>query len=296
MKHSSTAPPRIAVIGATGQLGSDIVTEARRAGYDVAALTHDDIELTSEERVRATLAEKRPELVINAAAMNHVEGCEDDPLKAFAVNAVGVRNLAVAARAASITLMHISTDYVFDGTKPDSYVETDIPGPVNVYGTSKLAGEYFVAAFQPRHYIVRTSALYGVNRCRAKPQDNFVKAMLAQGGAQTEVRVVASERVSPTSTASLSRQLLRMAGTNRYGIYHATSQGDCTWAEFASAIFEISGLSAQVIPVEAQPTRQVRRPANSVLANAALKQIGEDIMPEWREALKEYLQTLGAAA
>lgn len=286
---SSSGPRRLAIIGSSGQLGLDIVSAARAAGHDVAPLTHAEIDITNADSTWTALRDAAPDVVINAAALSDVPRCEREPETAFAVNAFGVRNIAIAAAKLSIPLLHVSTDFVFDGNKPTPYIESDLPSPVNVYGASKLAGEHFVTAIQPKHFVVRTSALYGVNPCRAKPQDNFVRAVLRKGRETGEVQVVATQRVSPTSTESLSRQLLSLVATEAYGLFHATSQGACTWAEFATAIFEIAGIPARVIAATAVADGEVARPANSVLENAGLQRLGLDTMPDWREALSGYL-------
>lgn len=285
---------RIAVIGANGQLGADVVRSATDAGHEVLALTHAEVDIVDLAALDGALGQMRPEVVVNTAAMNHVEGCEADPAKALFVNGVGVRNVAVATSRLGMKLVHISTDYVFRGDKGSPYVESDAPGPLNAYGASKLVGEYFVTALQPQHFVVRTSALYGVNRCRAKPQDNFVRAMLKLGRADREMRVDAEGRVSPTWTADLARQLMSLLETDHFGTYHATSQGDCSWLEFAQAIMEIAGIPATVLPREADPKNApLRRPANSVLLNDALQRLGLDLMPPWRQSLERYLEVIG---
>jgi dTDP-4-dehydrorhamnose reductase len=266
-------------------------------GHEALPLTHAEIELTEPHSVAQALGLIAPDAIINAAAMNHVERCEREPELAFRINAIGTRNLALASAAAGIPLVHVSTDYVFDGHKPEPYLETDLPSPVNAYGVSKLAGEHFVRALNDRHYVVRTSALYGVNRCRAKPQDNFVRAMLRRARSGDRVRVVSDERVSPTWTANLATQLIELLESGAYGTYHATSAGACSWYEFAVAIFEESGVAAAPEPVSvAAYGSEVRRPSQSVLDNAALRELGRDRMLPWRDALRGFLRQSGELA
>ena len=197
----------------------------RRLGDEVVSLTHSDIELSSLESVRNCLGGSDAAIVVNTAAMHHVEKCEQDPERAFAVNAVGARNLALVTREMGAVLVHISTDYVFDGTKSAPYVEEDAALPLNVYGNSKLAGECFVRTLNPKHFVLRTSAIYGKHPCRAKGGQNFVELMLRLGRERGAVRVVDDERVSPTSTASVARQIAALRKCNDYGLYHATCRG-----------------------------------------------------------------------
>lgn len=260
----------------------------------MAALTHSDIEISDAEAVRRTLTDARPDVVVNTAAMHNVEQCELDPERAFAVNAFGARNIAMTCGRIGATTVHVSTDYVFGGDKREPYAETDLPRPLSVYGNSKLAGEQFVAAENPKHYVVRTSALYGVNRCRAKTSDNFVRLMLRLAREKGEVRVVADERVSPSWTADVAEQILDLAASGGYGLYHVTSQGEVSWYDFARSIFEATGLNVRMdVATAADFHGKVRRPAYSILDNAALRARNLDRMPHWRDALRRYLETIG---
>jgi dTDP-4-dehydrorhamnose reductase len=225
--------------------------------------------------------------------MHHVERCEEQPDKAFLVNGLGARHLALAARDQGFVLIHISTDYVFDGSKRSPYTETDCPRPVNVYGATKLSGECFIEALAPRFLIVRTAGLYGRAACRAKGL-NFVRLMLKLARERGHVRVVADEIVTPTSTRALARQLVALSGQAESGVIHATSQGECSWLEFAGAIFQLSGVAVELIPATSSDfPAKVPRPAYSVLANGELCRRGIDVMPHWREALEVYLQEIG---
>jgi len=284
-------------VGADGQLGADVVRAAAELGHEAVRITHAETDLRDELAVTRAIKGAAAEIVINAAAMNHVERCEREPELALAVNALGAANLARATADAGIPLVQVSTDYVFDGEKGGQYVEDDPPAPLNSYGVSKLAGEYFVRARQPQSFIVRTSALYGTNRCRSKPQDNFVRVMLRLGRERGSAVVVDDEFVTPTYTGDLAVQLVRLAETDRYGTYHATAQGSCSWFEFARTIFETAGIPAEVTPVSSfQRDAGLRRPRNSVLENAALRRIGLDVMPHWRDSLRKYLAAIGEAA
>ena len=278
------------VIGATGQLGTDIAEEFVRQGDDVCRLAHGDIEISSLDSVCGVLTAEQPALIINTAAMHHVESCEKDPSKAYLVNAVGSRNLASVARDLGAALIHISTDYVFDGLKNAPYVESDPARPLNVYGNTKLTGEMFIQATTDRYFILRTSALYGRSPCRAKGGRNFVDLMLKLAVERDELRVVDDEVVSPTSTAELATQVVTLSRTNNFGVFHATSEGSCTWYGFAKKIFELSGTKANlVVATPNEFPAKVPRPKYSVLENSRLKTLGLNLFRSWEDGLRSYL-------
>lgn len=280
----------IAVIGANGQLGSDVVSAFSENCDSVASLTHAQIEISSLESVRTCLESCRPAIVVNTAAMHHVENCELEPERAYAVNAIGVRNLAVVTRDLSAALIHVSTDYVFDGKKKTPYVEDDAPVPLNVYGTSKLAGEYHVRTINPKHFVLRTSALYGTRPCRAKGGRNFVDLMLELARTRDRVRVVDDEYVSPTPTVDLARQIVRLSRCDSYGLYHATSENSCSWYEFATEIFSLAAVQVRLeAAVPGEFPSKAPRPHYSVLENRALKRIGLNSFASWKAGLREYL-------
>ncbi len=287
---------KVAVLGATGQLGHDVVDAYRAGGCEVAALSHEDVEIASPESLNRTFERVRPVVVINTAAFHNVDKCEAEPERAFLGNAIAARNVAKAASAVGAKLVHISTDYVFDGAKRAPYVEEDAPLPLNVYGASKLAGEYFVRTNIPEHFVVRVSGIYGHHPCRAKGGLNFVEMMLKLARERDEVRVVNDEFVTPTPTVEIARQLLPLTRTSDYGLYHATSEGSCSWYEFAKAVFEISGTRVRLEP--ARPGEfavRTPRPKYSVLENAALKRRSLNLFRHWRESLADYLATRQAA-
>lgn len=285
---------RVAIIGANGQLGSDCERAFAGDGHEVLPLTHADMDISHAAQVDEVMRRLRPDVVVNTAAMHNVEACEAAPLDAFAANAVGARNLASVARELDHVLVHVSTDYVFDGAKGAPYVESDLPRPLNVYGNSKVAGEHFVAATAPRHFVVRTSGLYGRSACRAKGGLNFVRLMLKLARERGEVKVVADEFVTPTYTLDLARQIVALAGTGAYGVVHATCQGECSWNEFAGAIFELAGVDVRLNAASsADFPAKVPRPTYSVLENRALQSAGIDVMPHWRESLTRYLAETG---
>jgi dTDP-4-dehydrorhamnose reductase len=285
---------KVAVTGANGQLGSDVVSAFQSNRDEVVPLTHADLELASIDSVRTRLREIRPHIVVNTAAMHNVENCERDPEKAFAVNGIGTRNLALACTEIGAVLMHVSTDYVFDGCKGKPYDEMDAPKPLNVYGNTKLAGEYFVRSVSQKHFVLRTSAIYGKSPCRAKGGLNFVELMLKLAKERGQARVVDSEFVTPTPTAELSQQMVALSRSEAYGLYHASAEGSCSWHEFANEIFACVGLKVglQVAGPNEFPAK-VPRPKYSVLENRALKNQHLNVFKPWREGLRDYLRSTG---
>ncbi len=287
---------KVAIIGANGQLGADLVQVFTQHNDEVHALAHADIEICNRDSVAGCLTSLMPSAVVNTAAMHHVENCESDPVRAFAVNALGSRNLALVTRKLESLLVHISTDYVFDGKKGHPYVEEDIPLPLNVYGNSKLAGEHFVRTVNPRHFVLRTSALYGQSPCRAKGGKNFVELMLKLGRERGNVRVVDSEIIGPTSTSQLAAQVRSLCDTTAYGLYHATSESSCSWYEFACEIFSQSNMDVDVQPADPNEfPSKVPRPRYSVLENRGLKRLGLNHFTRWQDGLREYLSQACAA-
>ncbi len=281
---------KVAVVGGNGQLGRDVVRAFRANGDEVVALTHAGLEIADHDAVAKTLRELQPELVVNTAAMHEVERCELQPEKAFAVNALGSRNLAMATRDIDAVLMHVSTDYVFDGRKGTPYEEQDSPRPLSVYGNTKLSGEYFVRSQIDRHFVLRTSAIYGTNPCRAKGGLNFVDLMLKLAKERTEVRVVDDEIVTPTATPELAEQMVLLSRSKDYGLYHATAEGSCSWFTFAKEIFDVTNTNIRL--TVAGPNEfpaKVPRPKCSVLENRGLKRLGLNIFRPWQDGLRNYL-------
>ncbi len=282
---------KLLIAGAAGQLGQALLREAAARNWEAVGVDLEHMDITDPRAIREQLARHRPEVVVNAAAATRVDALEQDADLAFKVNGLGPRNLAVACRQLGCKLIHLSTDYVFDGTKDRPYLEWDAPGPVSVYGRSKLLGEELVRQQWTDHFIVRTAWLYGL------PGPNFVTAILAKGRSLPpgqELKVVNDQRGSPTSTLALAPQLLALAQTEAFGTYHAACQGETTWYEFARLILETAGLRAAVAPCStAEYPVPARRPANSVLANRLLELQGLDQMPHWQTAFREFWETFG---
>jgi len=283
---------RYAVLGAAGQLGRDLCP---RLGGEVVPLARDRADLTRPDLLRATLTELRPDVVVNCAAYNFVDRAEDEPPDAFAVNAWGVRDLAGWCRNQGRLLVHFSTDYVFglDEARRTPWAETDAPGPVSVYGLSKLAGEYLVRSVCPSHLVVRTCGLYGVWGAGGKG-GNFVETMLRLAAAGKPLRVVADQVCTPSYTADVADATVALLSAGRQGLYHVTNAGACSWHEFAWAIFERAGVAADLTAITSQVFgAPARRPAYSVLAPLALTAAGLAPLRPWREALAAYLGERG---
>jgi len=280
---------KVLLIGANGQLGSDLLKVFQAAGDAVVPVTHAQVDVCSADRVTEIMAEAKPDVVVSTAAFHKVEECEQKPALAFEVNGIGAMNLALACHRFGAVLVNFSTDYVFDGKKNGPYEETDLPSPLNVYGVSKLAGEYLVAAYAERRFVIRTCGLYGVAGSRGRG-GNFVETVLKKAQAGEAIRVVDDQVLTPTYTADLAEATRKLILTGRYGLYHVSSEGQCSWYEFTRYIFECVGLEAKLLPVSSSEfASPVKRPANSVLSKAKLRALGVSI-PVWKDALPRYLE------
>lgn len=282
---------KIALIGADGQLGSDLLRAL--AVHDVAPLYFPAFDVTRPAEVRGEFAALRPDVVINTAAFHRVDECEDRIAEAFRVNAFAVRDLAGICRDVGAVLVHFSTDYVFDGRKTEPYVEDDPPFPLSVYGASKLAGEYFLRALTDRHILIRTCGLYGRAGSREKGP-NFVEAMIRLADRGGPIRVVDDQCVTPTSTEELAARIAALLTLGHTGLFHLTNEGRCTWFEFARTIFELLGKTVDLRPVDSATfASKARRPGFSVLENRRAKEIGLPDFSDWRDALRDYLRGQG---
>lgn len=287
----------VAVLGANGQLGTDLMRVLRATdGYTACPLTHDLIEVTDPQSVRAALDRARPAVVINCAAYHRVDECEDRPEDAMRVNALGALNVARACARLNAVCVYISTDYVFGGRGRGPYAEDDPPSPVNVYGVSKLAGEHLVAQSCPRSLIVRVASLFGTTQAREKKR-NFVEAILAKAGAGEDITVVDDIRMSPTYTYDAARGLECLIRRGSHGVVHVTNAGSCTWHEFASRIVACAGLSANIVPIKssAYPTK-ARRPGDSSMRSLRIEEPVRRCLRPWGDALQAYLTEREAVA
>ncbi len=282
---------KVAIVGSTGQLGTDLVKAfSSSQKFEIYSLVHKDVEICDHVGTREVLERINPDVVINTAAYHRTDECEDNPEKAFVVNAMAVRNLAQTCDKLNCCFIHISTDYVFDGAKHEPYVEDDLPNPLNVYGVSKLAGEYFVKNICPKHYLIRVASLFGVAGASGKG-GNFVETMIRLAKEGKPIRVVDDVVMSPTYTKELAEKIRNIVKDGvPFGVYHITNEGQCSWYEFAKAIFELLGLEPDVTPVSIDEMgHKAKRPKYSVLENKNLKKTSIKSMDHWKDALRAYL-------
>jgi dTDP-4-dehydrorhamnose reductase len=273
---------RVFITGAKGQLGKELVTLFGSETLHLASLPEEDV---TDVKILGRIADFHPDLILHAAAMTDVDACEREPDRAFRTNALGARNVAVAAEKVGAKLALVSTDYVFDGNKTSPYIEYDPTGPVSVYGRSKLAGETMVREFCRRHFIFRTAWLYGKHGNR-----HFVRTVLTQAAEKPELRMVSDKVGTPTRASDLAEVIRAVTATELYGLYHASNEGETTWQQYAMEILKIRGIDKPVHPITMYDLgRPAQRPAYSVLRNFNLEQIGIR-MRTWQAALKDFLE------
>ncbi len=278
---------KILLIGASGQLGTDLVAALSR--HQLVTPPRHTLDVLRPDQIHRVLQSERPRVVINTAAFHQVDTCESEVLTAFQANGEAVRNLGLAARDIDAVLVHYSTDYVFDGSAARPYLENDRSRPLNVYGASKLAGEHLLESVWQKHFLIRTSGLYGHAGSRGKG-GNFVETMIRKAENGEPIRVVHDQRLTPTSTLELARKTAALIKTSHYGLYHVTSGGNCTWYEFAREIFRLLEIRADLAPTTSDRFAALaRRPAYSVLANHRLDGVGMDDLKHWKDALRDYL-------
>jgi dTDP-4-dehydrorhamnose reductase len=286
---------KVLVIGHKGQLGTELLhcLENGRSeigplpacfrGAEIEGVDIDTLDIADKAACENYLIASRPDIVINCAAYTNVDGCESHPEEAYQGNAIGARNLAIAAEQIGAKLLHLSTDYVFCGDEPSPRREYDRTNPVSIYGKTKLAGEEFVRSFCSRWFIVRTAWLYGYYG------KNFVKTIVKKARETGQLRVVNDQFGCPTNAADLAHQILKIAATDGYGVYHCTGNGQCSWFDFAQKIVSLAGIDAVVSPCASgdypSPTK---RPAYSVLDHMMLRITVGDDMRDWEDALKDY--------
>jgi len=281
---------KVLVTGANGQLGTDLCKVLQH--FEVIPLAHKDIEITDMDSVKQALNKYKPDIIINTAAYVRVDDCEIEQDKAFLINALGARNVAVVVQELGAKLVHLSTDYVFGGDaqpRTTPYTEFDTPILLSVYGKSKLAGENFVRHLCQKHFIIRSSGLFGVAGASGKG-GNFVETILRLARERSELRVVNDQVFSPTYTKDLAGKIAQLINTEYYGIFHITNKGYCSWYQFATEILRLAGLKTPIIPVTSDEYPQkARRPRFSVLDNYHLRLLGMDDMRPWQEALRDYM-------
>jgi len=277
---------RILIVGGGGQLAFALAKVL--AKYDVTAPTHRELDITDRQGVLRCVAEVRPDIVINTAAIPSVEECERRPAEAMHVNCVGTWYLASACHDTGATMVQVSTDYVFDGRKGRSYTEADATNPLNVYGLSKAASEDVVRALCPRHYVIRTAKLFGPTS--GETTANFVVGMLAQARDARAVKAVADDVMSPTFTVDVAAKISELLETEHYGTYHVTNHGECSRFELAETLYRLAGIDVAVEPVTAAEFGGLAvRPTNTALDNFRLASLGMDDLRPWEAALEEYV-------
>lgn len=283
---------RVLVTGVKGQLGYDCVKELKSRGYeDVLGIDIEDLDITDEKAVHAFVANYKPDVIMHNAAWTAVDKAEQFKDKVYAVNSLGPKYLAEAAAEVGAKIVYISTDYVFPGTGDQPYEPDDPTGPSSVYGSTKLEGEKFVKSANPKHFIVRISWVFGKNG------NNFIKTMLRLSETKTDLSVIDDQIGSPTYTVDLARLLVDMIETEEYGTYHATNEGFCSWAEFATEIFRQAKKATVVHPVSTEEymrlvPNQAKRPFNSRMSKAKLVAKGFRPLPTWQDALARYLKEI----
>jgi dTDP-4-dehydrorhamnose reductase len=275
---------RILVTGANGQLGRELGEILPERGHEVTTLPRGELDIADPAAVERAMEAYSPGLVVNAAAYTNVDGCETETEIAYMANALGPRNLAQTCERWGCELMHVSTNYVFDGRSERPYEPFDLPNPISAYGRSKLAGEEYVKHLSSRWYIVRSAGVYGRGH-------NFVRTMLRVAKERDVLKVKDDEFISPTYARDLAEGIAELIEPGHYGLYHLTSSGSCSWYEFSCEIFSLSGTEVEVVPI---PSSEYLLPAVRP-ANGVLSALGSPALRHWREALADYLRREGAA-
>lgn len=274
----------ILVTGSTGQLGSDVVKELLKRGYSTLSPNRSELNLCSEDNIRNYILNSNCEAIVHCAAYTQVDKAEDEKDLCIKINATATKHIAKCAKILDIPMIYISTDYVFDGTKDGEYTENDETNPINIYGESKLAGEKYVQEILDKYYIVRTSWVFNING------KNFIETMLRLSKANNQLSIVNDQIGSPTYTKDLSRLLVDMLETSKYGLYHATNEGYCSWYEFANTIFKLANINIDIKAINSNEyASRAKRPMNSKLSKDKLIEYGFKPLPHWEDALKDYL-------
>jgi len=282
---------RVLVTGAKGQLGSDLLCELSNRNIDAIGIDIDDLDITDSEATKEVIekinGEKKLDAIIHCAAYTAVDAAEDNEALVTKINAEGTKNIAKVAKALDLSMMYISTDYVFDGEGERPWEPDDNRAPLNVYGMAKYKGELYVEELLEKYFIVRISWVFGLHG------NNFIKTMIRLGKERGAVSVVNDQIGSPTYTPDLSRLLVDMILTDKYGRYHATNEGLCSWYEFACEIFKQANLDVAVTPVNSDAfSVKAKRPHNSRMDKSKLTKNGFELLPSWQDALKRYLSEL----
>lgn len=288
---------KIVITGAKGQLGTQLINiiksgkseigsiDERYLNSEIIGIDIEELDISNLDEVIDFICKEKPDIIINPAAYTNVDACESNEDLAYKVNSLGARNLAIAAEKVGAKLIHVSTDYVFEGNGTKPYKEYDIPNPVGVYGKTKYLGEQFVREFSSKHFIVRTAWLYGYNG------GNFVKTIMKAAKERGKLQVVDDQRGNPTNAEDLAHHLLKVALSDEYGIYHCTGEGECSWYDFACKIVEMSNIECIVDPCTSeQYKRAAKRPEYSSLDNMMLRCTVGNEMRSWEAALEEFVK------
>jgi dTDP-4-dehydrorhamnose reductase len=284
---------RVLITGGTGQLGSDL-REQLDGDPVVHAFSHAELDIADDDAVARAIETLKPEVVFNCAAYHNVDLCETTEEQALRINVVAVKRMAERCRAAGAKLVHLSTNYVFDGRREEPYGESDLPSPRSVYAQSKLGGEYAALAYSENALVVRGAGLYGLHGSGQKG-GNFVTRMLERARSADQVRMVSDQRLQPTFTRDLATALIEAVDAGVDGVLHLTAGGECSWFEFTQAIYEIAGVEVEIDAIET-PAGGTDRPRNGVLARTRADELGLTPLRHWREALEDYMQRAGYAA
>lgn len=278
---------KFVITGVKGQLGYDLVKQLSGGNHEVIGIDRDELDITNEAAVLAYIENVKPDAILHCAAFTNVDAAEEQKEAAYAVNALGPKYLAQAASKVGAKMVYVSTDYVFNGTASEPYEPDQATDPLGVYGETKLAGEEFVKQYLDKFFIVRTAWVYGING------HNFVKTMLRLGEEREEVGVVHDQIGSPTYTVDLASFMIELVQSEKYGIYHATNEGVCSWYDFAVEIFKQAEMNVKVNPLTSdQFPRPAARPSYSVLSKKKIKEQGFTPLRDWKEALAVYLTEL----
>lgn len=277
---------KILITGSNGMLGHELI-EVLNDNHELILTTSETLDITDKNHVIEFISENKPDIVINSAAYTNVDGCEENQETAYSVNGEGVRNLALGCSEIDCPLVHISTDYVFNGENTRPWVEDDGVEPINIYGKSKLEGEEAILEILDKFFIIRTAWLYGING------NNFPKTMLELSKNHSQITVVYDEVGAPTYAFDLAKAISQLIETDYYGIYHITNSGSCSWCEFARYIFEIAGKDVKVVPVTASEfARPAPRPHYSVLENKKWIENGFSPLRSYKDAIKDYIELI----
>lgn len=275
---------KVLVTGVNGQLGYDVVKELEQRGHEAIGVDRKMMDLTSTEQIKECIEDINPEAIIHCAAYTAVDKAEDEEELCRRVNATATKDIAECAKKIDIPMIYISTDYVFDGTKVGEYTEEDTPNPINVYGKTKHEGEVYVQELLERYYIVRISWVFGENG------NNFIDTMLRLAKERKSINVINDQIGSPTYTKDLSRLLVDMITSEKYGVYHVTNEGVCSWYEFAKEIFEIANIDIELNPIttDKYPTK-AKRPMNSKMSKNRVYNNKFNKLRHWKEAVNDYI-------